>query len=354
MVNTLARAGATKLRIVDFDLVSVSSLNRHAFSYRKDVGSSKVESIKKQLKKINPKIECQIIEEFLNKDNTSRLLAGNPDYVADCIDDLETKAHLIKFCHENGIKVISSGGAGMKADPTKVQIRDISSCTYDSLTRRLRERVKRWGIVSGVDMVFSPEVTKRTLLPLKEFQEEDPDNFRQLPGMRLRIVPVLGTMPAIFGVYIADFILKAISGKKGKVLEPDDARHSNYKKMADQLLALVKRLGLDDERSDFDIDDVYFAVREVWGWRNAITGKKRNHLALSVWDRAKKVNGLNLILVGKLEAKRLNDPGIGAEELEAVKLELFGGEGGVRRVDSVLEEARGRYEAMFPLYNGNT
>jgi tRNA A37 threonylcarbamoyladenosine dehydratase len=36
------------------------------------------------------------------------------------------------------IKLITSGGAGMKCDPTKLQIRDISDCKYDNLIMRLK------------------------------------------------------------------------------------------------------------------------------------------------------------------------------------------------------------------------
>ena len=118
MVNTLARAGVKKIRIIDFDFVTLSSLNRHAFSYRDDVGISKVDATKKYLKKISSDIECEIIQEFLNSENCARLLGGNPDFVADCIDNMDAKTDLLLFCVKNNIPVISSGGAGMKIDPS--------------------------------------------------------------------------------------------------------------------------------------------------------------------------------------------------------------------------------------------
>jgi tRNA A37 threonylcarbamoyladenosine dehydratase len=42
---------------------------------------------------------------------------------------------------KNKIKVISSCGAGMKSDPTRIQIRDISESSYDDLARALRRRL---------------------------------------------------------------------------------------------------------------------------------------------------------------------------------------------------------------------
>ena len=41
-------------------------------------------------------------------------------------------------CIENNIRLIVSGGAGMKNDPTKLQIRDISDVKYDNLIMRLK------------------------------------------------------------------------------------------------------------------------------------------------------------------------------------------------------------------------
>jgi tRNA A37 threonylcarbamoyladenosine dehydratase len=46
VVNMLARSGVQRIRIVDFDRVSLSSLNRHSFALRKDVGKSKVLCLK--------------------------------------------------------------------------------------------------------------------------------------------------------------------------------------------------------------------------------------------------------------------------------------------------------------------
>jgi tRNA A37 threonylcarbamoyladenosine dehydratase len=53
-------------------------------------------------------------------------LLGNPDYVIDAIDNINTKIDLIKYCHDKKLPVISSMGAGAKADPSRIQIADIS------------------------------------------------------------------------------------------------------------------------------------------------------------------------------------------------------------------------------------
>ncbi|KNC71869.1 hypothetical protein SARC_15586, partial [Sphaeroforma arctica JP610] len=43
--TSLVRSGVGKIRLIDFDQVSVSSLNRHAVARQRDVGLSKVQDI---------------------------------------------------------------------------------------------------------------------------------------------------------------------------------------------------------------------------------------------------------------------------------------------------------------------
>lgn len=51
---------------------------------------------------------------------------GSPDYVVDAIDNIDTKLDLIKYCYDRNITLLSSMGAGAKADPSRIQIADIS------------------------------------------------------------------------------------------------------------------------------------------------------------------------------------------------------------------------------------
>lgn len=119
-VNMLARAGVKKIRVIDFDWVTLSSLNWHAYAQRKDVGFSKVEVVWDYVSNIIPSCEVEIVERLFNKDVADTLLGGNPDFVIDCIDNTETKADLITYCMENKIKLVSSMGSGGKIDFTRI------------------------------------------------------------------------------------------------------------------------------------------------------------------------------------------------------------------------------------------
>jgi hypothetical protein len=54
--HLLLRSGVGKLRLIDFDQVTVSSLNRHALATREDVGISKAACLEKHFRRILPEV----------------------------------------------------------------------------------------------------------------------------------------------------------------------------------------------------------------------------------------------------------------------------------------------------------
>ena len=94
---TLIRSGINKIRVIDYDIITLSSLNRHAFATRKDVGKLKVKVVEEFTKEINPNIIYECIDDaFMIDDADEYIKNGNPDYVIDCIDDLNSKCDLLK------------------------------------------------------------------------------------------------------------------------------------------------------------------------------------------------------------------------------------------------------------------
>lgn len=71
--------------------VSLSSLNRHAVATRADVGVPKAQCLKEHFLSIFP--ECQVEAKVVLYDATSEeeVLSGKPDFVLDCIDNIDTK-----------------------------------------------------------------------------------------------------------------------------------------------------------------------------------------------------------------------------------------------------------------------
>lgn len=198
----LVRSGVSRLRIIDFDQVSLSSLNRHAVATLEDVGTSKVDCLKKHLARIAPWVEIETVNKLWHLPLAEELLlAGEPTFVVDCIDNIDTKVDLLAFAHDHGLNIVSSMGAAIKSDPTRINIGDISNTEEDSLARAVRRRLKKKGIQRDIPVVFSaekPDPNKAQLLPLPEdeFAKGKVDELSALKDFRVRILPVLGPMPA--------------------------------------------------------------------------------------------------------------------------------------------------------------
>lgn len=80
-VTMLLRSGVQRIRLVDFDQVTLSSLNRHAVATRADVGLSKVVVVKNHLNRIIPSAQIEACVELFSASSASRLLADKPDFV---------------------------------------------------------------------------------------------------------------------------------------------------------------------------------------------------------------------------------------------------------------------------------
>ena len=190
-------ADVGRLRIIDFDQVTLSSLNRHASATLAGVGTPKATSLCSFLATIAPFIEYEPVVVLWTLETAETLLVGNPDFIIDCIDNINTKIDLLAYCHEKGLKVISSMGSGCKSDPTRVQVGDISETIEDPLSRSTRRGLRAKGIEKGIQVVFSSEKPGEggaKLLPLseEEFQKGNVDELSALPNFRVRILPVVG------------------------------------------------------------------------------------------------------------------------------------------------------------------
>ena len=129
----MVRSGIGKIRLIDYDQVSLSSLNRHCCATREDVGTSKVEVLKQYFNKVMPNTKVEVVRDVFKQENAEELLSGNPDFVVDCIDNKITKAYLIKYCQDKKLKIISSMGAGGKVNKNKRR----KKRSFQSLVSRL-------------------------------------------------------------------------------------------------------------------------------------------------------------------------------------------------------------------------
>jgi tRNA A37 threonylcarbamoyladenosine dehydratase len=295
-VAALARSGVGIIRLVDFDQVTLSSLNRHAVATLADVGTPKVQAIRRRLEQVAPWIHFDCKNELFGAASAPSQLADwegrKPDYIVDAIDNIDSKVELLKYCYDNKLPVVSSMGAGCKSDPTRIFLGDISQSTEDPLSRTVRRRLRLLGITSGIPTVFSTEKSapgKAQLLPLPEdeFQKGKVNELSVLQDFRVRILPVLGTMPAMFGLCVANHIMLELTDYPHEYLL-SKGRTKMYESVLATLQGIEERLakwaGFTGTGLKIPItqDDVGYVVEEVYRGRSVVSGLP-TRLALIRW-----------------------------------------------------------------------
>lgn len=141
--EALARAGTGKITIIDFDEICITNANRQLHALQGLVGQKKSAVMAERLKKINPQAQVEALPLFYSKDTASQILALAPDYIVDAIDNLTAKTHLLNQCRTRGIKVITSGGASGKMDPTRIKIIDLAETNIDPLSHSVRKILRQ-------------------------------------------------------------------------------------------------------------------------------------------------------------------------------------------------------------------
>ncbi|CAO3643412.1 unnamed protein product [Cunninghamella blakesleeana] len=301
----LLRAGIKKLRIIDFDQVTLSSLNRHAVATLEDVGTPKVLTMKRHFEKIVSSSYCEIDAriDLFQANNADELLSGHPDFVIDAIDNINTKIDLIQYCFDHQLPVISSMGAGAKADPSRIQITDISETLEDPLARAVRKHLKKRNIEGGVSVAYSTEKPHHVkLLPLDEENITEADEFAALPDFRARILPVLGTIPSMFGMAIANHVILQLTNYPGYSPLPIKLREGLYFRLHRDLLAREMK-SFKTKTCALDPRDVGFVFEEVWHGKSALSGPQKQ-LALVRWDKTKPLSILNTVCMSREECKK--------------------------------------------------
>lgn len=141
--EALARSGVGKLTLIDLDNIAVSNANRQIHALEDTFGMAKVSAMATRIRAINPGCRVREVEDFITVDNVAALLAERPDVVIDAIDQVSAKVGMIAYCRQADIPIVVAGGAGGKADPTKIRIDDLSRTVQDPLLARVRSQLRK-------------------------------------------------------------------------------------------------------------------------------------------------------------------------------------------------------------------
>lgn len=107
----LVRSGFNNLKIIDFDKIEYSNLNRQFYFYHQ-VGCSKVKTLKENLLSINPNLKIEILNIKLDEKNAAEIFA-DCDVVIEAFDKVLYKKILVEeFANSIKLLIAVSGIAG--------------------------------------------------------------------------------------------------------------------------------------------------------------------------------------------------------------------------------------------------
>lgn len=100
--------GIGTIKIFDFDTIEAHNLNRQSLFCESDVNQSKSEVLAKRLKERNSSLMILGIHEKIDDDNIEDLFRG-VQTVIDCVDRIQVRRILSRFCLERNIPLIHGG-----------------------------------------------------------------------------------------------------------------------------------------------------------------------------------------------------------------------------------------------------
>ncbi len=204
--ESLVRSGIKNLTMVDSDLICVTNVNRQLHATTKTVGQVKIDALKDRLLEINPEANITGIQKVYNADTNDEFELEKYDIIIDAIDSLSSKIHLIRKATRTDAMFVSSMGAALKIDPTRVKVAEFWKVRGCPLGSAIRKRIRRGDLPAKKFMcVYSDE-----LLENKGEVFHDQDESHQANNKKASINGTVSHITAIFGLMIAGLVIQSI------------------------------------------------------------------------------------------------------------------------------------------------
>ncbi len=197
-IEALARSGIGHIRIVDFDTIGMTNINRQLLATESNLGKKKVEVAMNRIKDINPDCQVEALDIFAHDESMDQVLKEPIDILIDCIDSMSPKLSLLESAYERDIRTFSSMGAALRTDPFAITHSDLMKTHTCPLAKQIRRKLKRRGVGKGIEVIYSSEQIHYTYL---DPEEEEYSEFNEQVLKRGRERMVLGSLPTITGIF---------------------------------------------------------------------------------------------------------------------------------------------------------
>ena len=208
-VEALARSGVGRLLLVDKDVVDVTNINRQIPALTDTIGRPKVEVMAERVAAINPECVVETKRMFFLEETAEDIFSSHLDYVADAIDTVSAKIHLIRQCKARDIPIVSSMGAANKIDPAQFRVMDISETTVDPIARVIRRELRKCGVASGLKVVCSLEKPRP---PREDVRRTVASEEPGLPRKATHPPASIAFVPPVAGLLLASVIIRELVG----------------------------------------------------------------------------------------------------------------------------------------------
>lgn len=162
----LVRAGLGFLRLVDFDVIEESNLQRQFLFQSSDVGLAKVDVAARELQKINPWTTIEAVNQKVDLTNLPQLLQ-DIDLVLDGSDNFATRDLINQACVQAKVPLLSAAAIGLEGQlaffqPQKGCYRCLFGTGLDNDTRQCAES----GVLASTTAVMGSLQAHHALLYL--------------------------------------------------------------------------------------------------------------------------------------------------------------------------------------------
>lgn len=211
-VEALARCGVGFLRLVDFDAVKASNINRQLFATHDTLGRPKAELAAERVRSINPAAVAEPVTAFAHVETLPGLLSGEPDVVVDAVDSLNPKTEIIAAALGMGTPVYSSMGAATRLDADAIRFGPLFAARGCPLGRMLRKRLRRRGMEGGEAYCVYSEEPRRKEAVLRP--GEDEGEYER--GRRRDVLGSIATITGMFGLRLGHEAALRLAGREGR------------------------------------------------------------------------------------------------------------------------------------------
>lgn len=205
-VEALVRTGVRRITIVDADVVAESNINRQLMATTATVGLPKTEVLRRRMLEINPEAEITALQERFTAKTAESFRLADYGYVVDAIDSLADKALLIAMATRlKGVRLVSSMGAALKMDPTRIRVAEFSEVKGCRLAAALRRKFRHTEMFPArkFQCVFSDELCPN-------LGTDTADGSGAMTYGKVAVNGALCHITAIFGMTLAGLIIERV------------------------------------------------------------------------------------------------------------------------------------------------